>query len=52
MKIQDTIFGSHEVVVRYKPYGEEAYNKSLFEGSLTECNAFIKTCRVNKEGDK
>ena len=52
MVIQQTIFGSHEVVVRYKPHGEEAYNKPLFEGSLAECNAFIETCKVNKEGDK
>jgi hypothetical protein len=52
MKIQDTIFGSHEVVVRYKPQGEEAYNKPLFEGTLEECKAFIKTCQINREGDK
>jgi len=51
VNIQATIFGSHEVVVAYKPVDGEVYNKALFEGSLEECEAYIKTCAVNKEGD-
>ena len=47
MIIQDTIFGSHEVAVCYKPHGEEPHNKVLFEGTLEECEEYIKTCERN-----
>ena len=51
MDIQKVMFGtqnvSHEVVVRYKPYGEDAYNKTIFEGTLKGCEEFIKTCERN-----
>ena len=48
MIIQDTIFGSHEVCVRYKARGEEEpCNKVLFEGTLQECEEYIKTCERN-----
>lgn len=52
MKLQKTIWGSWEVVVRYKPQGEEAYNKPLFEGTEEECEEFIAVCHVNRAGDQ
>ena len=51
MVIQQTIFGSYEVVVRWKAQGEEPFNKPIFEGALKECEEYIKTCQTNKEGD-
>ena len=55
MKIQKLLFEedghTHEVVVAYKPVGEDVYNKPLHKGTLQECDEYIKTCLVNKEGD-
>jgi len=48
MEIQKTIWETHEVVVRYRPIDGEAYNKPLFEGSLEECEEYIRTCEVNE----
>ena len=51
MEIQSTIFGSCEVTILYKPTGGEIENRSIFEGSLEECNEYIATCQVNKASD-
>ena len=52
MNIQTTIWGSSEVVVRWKAKDEEPYNKVLFEGTEEECNEYIATCAVNRAGDQ
>jgi len=51
VNIQTTIWGSSEVVVRWKAKDEEPFNKVLFEGTEEECNEYIATCQVNKASD-